>query len=191
MKKVLTIVFALLVSVLLFSASAGAFEFSADFVITAQGHKTQGKMYGKADRFRMEISQPSRMIIISRVDKMLAWNIMLDQKIYMEIPLNPQNTPKTEIKGEISRKQVGTETIDGHPTKKYLITYKEGNRTSQLYQWIATDINFPVKSADINNKWIQEYKNVKLGSQPNSLFELPAGYSKMQMPKMPSGMKMR
>ncbi|OGW24079.1 MAG: hypothetical protein A2X59_06395 [Nitrospirae bacterium GWC2_42_7] len=191
MKKRSTIVFALLISVLLFSASAGALEFSADTVITAQGHKTQGKMYGKSDRFRMEISQPSRMIMISRVDKMLAWNIMPDQKIYMEFPLNPQDTPKTEIKGEIDRKQVGAETIDGHPTKKYLITYKEGSRTSQLYQWMATDINFPVKSADINNKWIQEYRNVRIGPQPNSLFELPSGYSKMQMPQMPSGMRAR
>lgn len=191
MKKKMTFVFALLVSVLLLSASAGALEFSADIVMTSGGQKTQGKLYGKTDRFRMEISQPSRMIMISRVDKMLAWNIMPDQKMYMEIPLNPQDTPKTEIKGEIDRKQVGTETIDGHPTKKYLITYKEGNRTSKLYQWIATDINFPVKSSDINNKWIQEYKNVKIGSQPNSLFELPSGYSKMQMPKMPSGMNAR
>jgi hypothetical protein len=191
MNKSIVNVFALLVSVFLFSASAGALEFSADTVMTAEGHKTQGKIYGKTDRFRMEISQPSHMIMISRTDKMLAWNIMPDQKMYMEIPLDPQNAPKTEIKGEIERKHVGSETIDGHPVKKYLVTYKEDNRTSQLYQWMATDINFPVKSADINNKWVQEYKNVKIGPQPNSLFELPSGYSKMQMPKMPSGIKTR
>jgi hypothetical protein len=131
------------------------------------------------------------MIMITRMDKKIAWNIMPAQKMYMEMPVDPTNAPKTEIKGEVDRKEVGSETVDGHPTKKYLITYKNGNKTDQVYQWMATDINFPVKTADLKNKWIQEFKNIKIGSQPDSLFEPPAGYHKMEMPAMPGGMKMR
>ena len=114
---------------------------------------------------------------------------MPSEKMYMEMPFDPQRAPKTEIRGEIERKHVGSEKIDGHPTEKYLITYKEGAKIEKIYQWWATDINFPIKSADINNKWVQEYKNIKMETQPDKLFEVPAGYSKMQMPMMPKGMK--
>ena len=130
-------------------------------------------------------------IMISRWDKKIAWSIVPARKMYMEMPLDLKNAPKTEIKGEVERKEVGSEHIDGHPTKKYLVTYKNGDRTEQVYQWMATDINFPVKTADLKNKWIQEFKNIKLGSQPDSLFEPPAGYQKFQMPTMPVGMPMR
>ena len=53
----------------------------------------------------------------------------------------------------------------------------------------------PVKTAAVDGSWSQELKNIKMGSQSDSLFELPAGYQKMQMPQlpmmqgMPGGMK--
>ena len=176
-------------SMLMFAATSMALEFSADMVMTAEGHKMTSKMFAKGDHSRMEMTaEGQRMITITRVDKKVVWNLMPEEKIYMEMPLNPKETPKTEIKGEIDRKLVGSETIDGHPTKKYLITYKEGTATEKVYQWWATDIDFPVKTADVNNTWVQEFKNVKIGSQPNSLFEVPEGYLKMQIPGMPSNM---
>ena len=115
---------------------------------------------------------------------------MTGEKMYMEMPIDLSQKPKVEEKfeGEIERKQVGTETIDGHPTKKYLITYKVSNKQDQVYQWMATDINFPVKTAAVDGSWMQEFKNIKMGSQPDSLFEVPAGYQKIQMPQMPGGM---
>jgi len=186
MKK-LSIIGALFTFCLLISGLADAYEFSADTIFTSEGQKMTGKIFSKSDKSRMEMNtQGHQMIMISRMDKKVAWNIMPDQKMYMEMPIDPKkHSPKTEIKGEVERKQVGTETIDGHPTNKYLVTFKEGAETMQAYQWMATDINFPIKSADINNKWVQEYKNVKMGAQPDSLFELPPGYKKMQMPTMP------
>ena len=122
--------------------------------------------------------------MITRMDKKVIWNIMPAQKMYMEIPFNLKNQPLVEekLQGEIERKQVGTETVNGHPTKKYLITYKSVKKTDQLYQWWATDINFPVKSSAVDGSWTQEYRNIKMGSQPNSLFEVPSGYNKFDMP---------
>lgn len=167
-----------------FSGTALAFEFSADTIMTSKEGRMSGKMYYKQDRFRMDIKAPEEMTTITRIDKKVIWNIMPAEKMYMEIPLNLQNKPKVEEKmeGEIERKQVGTETIDGHPTKKYLITYQSGSRKEQVYQWWATDINFPVKTSAIDGSWVQEYRNIKTGSQPNNLFEVPAGYQKFQMP---------
>lgn len=185
MRKEIFAAILVIVSILMFAGTSLAIEFSSDIVMTAEGKKMTGKMYAKGELSRMEMTAEGKQIItITRVDKKVSWTLMPEQKMYMEMPLNPKDTPKTEIKGEIDRKLEGSETIDGHPTNKYLITYKEGKTTEKVHQWVATDINFPLKTADVNNKWVHEFKNVKVGSQPDSLFEVPDGYNKMKMPGM-------
>jgi hypothetical protein len=136
------------------------------------------------------------MSMITRQDKKVVWNIMHDQKMYMEMPIREENKPRVtkDFEGEIERKLLGKETIDGHPTEKYLITYKLGDNTQQVYQWWATDINFPIKTEAVNGEWKQEYRNIKMGKQPDSLFAVPAGYKKFDVPAgmmMPGGMKAR
>jgi hypothetical protein len=182
---------AVLLLLLLVPCLAFATEFSADTITKFQDQgEMHGKMFFKPDKFRMEMKMHGDMIMITRIDKKVAWNVMPSEKMYMEMPIDLSKKPRVEEKfeGEIERKQVGTETIDGHPTKKYLITYKVDNKQDQVYQWMATDINFPVKTAAVDGSWIQEFKNIKMGSQPDSLFEVPAGYQKIQMPQMPGGM---
>ena len=178
-------VFLVLLLTISFSGAALATEFSADTVTTMQGgQKMSGKMYFKPDKFRMEMKTNEEMVMITRIDKKVAWNVMTKQKMYMEMPFDLKNKPKVEEKfaGEIERKEIGSETIDGHPTKKYLITYKAGDKKEQVYQWLATDIKFPVKTSAVDGSWSQEFKNIKMGPQRDSLFEVPAGFQKMQMP---------
>ena len=70
--------------------------------------------------------------------------------------------------------------------------FLESNNTNKVYQWWATDINFPIKTEDVDGQWKQEYKNIKMGKQDDSLFEIPAGYKKFEMPAgmiIPGGMK--
>ena len=170
--------------VLSLTVFASAMEFSADMIMTsAQGNMT-GKMFYKPDRFRSDIKSPQQMISITRLDKKVAWNIMPAEKMYMEMPLDLRTKPMVEdkVNGEIDRKLVGSETVDGHPAQKYLITFKSGNAKEQVYQWWATDIKFPVKTAAVDGSFTQEFKNIKIESQPNSLFELPSGYQKIQIP---------
>jgi len=188
-KFIATVVF-----ILLISGTASALELSSDFVTTHGGFKSSGKMYLTPDKIRMDMDSPQKMSSITRMDKKVIWNVMHDQKSYMELPFVEDRKPRVEreYKGEIERKLVGKETIDGHPTEKYLITFKERNNTNKVYQWWATDINFPVKTEDVDGQWKQEYKNIKMGKQDGSLFEIPAGYKKFEMPAgmmIPGGMK--
>lgn len=182
MKKI----FAALSLVVMFSGLASAIEFSADTVMTHKKGVTTAKIYFKTAKFRTEMKMPEEVIVITRIDKKVIWNIMPKDKMYMEMALtaNMQSKPRVEEKfeGEIDRKLVGNETVDGHPAKKYLITYKWDNKQNQVYQWWATDINFPVKTSAVDGSWMQEFKNIKMGSQPDSLFEVPSGYQKMQIP---------
>ncbi len=169
--------------------AALALEFSADMVSRAQGHTSESKLFVKDQKSRMEPKgQPTYTIM--RGDKQVVWMVMPEQKSYMEMTPNPAQQPKTEekVQGEVSRKLVGSETIDGHPTQKYEVTYTEPGKTEkvQMYQWIATDIKFPVKMAAVDGSWTVEYKNIKIGSQPEKLFEVPSDYKKTSMPGMPS-----
>lgn len=167
-----------------FAVNAFAVEFAADTITTTKQGKMNGKMYFKENKSRMEMQGKEEMIMIARLDKKVAWNIMPKQKMYMEMPLDMKDRPKVEekVEGEIDRKLLGNETIDGHPAKKYLITYQSGKNKEQMHQWWATDISFPVKSAAVDGSWVQEFRNIKMGRLADSLFELPAGYKKFQMP---------
>lgn len=165
-----------------------AFEFSADVVNSGGGHSMTSKMFMKDKNIRMEPQgQPSYTIM--RGDKGVMWMVMPAQKSYMEMKPDPANKPKTEekVQGEVSRKLIGSETIDKHPTQKYEVTYTEKGKSQKMYQWMATDMKFPIKMAAVDGSWSVEYKNMKMGGQPDSLFEVPPGYSKMAMPAMPSG----
>jgi len=188
-KFIITAVF-----IILISGTALALELSSDFVTTHGGFTTSGKIYLTADKIRMDMDSPQKMSSITRMDKKVIWNVMHDQKSYMELPFVEDRKPRVEKKyeGEIERKLLKKETIDGHPTEKYLITFKERDKTNKVYQWWATDINFPVKTEDFNGQWKQEYRNIKMGKQDNSLFEIPAGYKKFEIPAgmmMPGSMK--
>jgi hypothetical protein len=168
--------------------TASAFEFSADTIMSASGHVMKGKIFMKDKKIRME-NQGLPSYNIVRSDKNLMWMVTPASKSYMEIKADPSNSPRTEekIPGEISRKKIGSEKIDGHPADKYEITYTNKGKTDKIYQWMATDINFPIKTAAVDGSFTQEYKNIKMGGQPDSLFELPSGYKKINMPAMPQG----
>ncbi len=169
------------------ATAAWALEFSADAVTTAQGRTMNSKMFVKDKKSRMEM-QGRPGYTIMRGDKEVVWMVNPDQKSYMEMKLDPTRKPKVEekIQGEVSRKLVGSETIDKHPAQKYEVTYTVQGKTEKMYQWIATDINFPVKSASVDGSWTTEYKNIKMGGQSDDLFEVPAGYKKSTMPAMPA-----
>jgi len=183
------ILLGMIIFLLMFSSSfALAIEFSADSIYKGGGKTMKSKMYMKNDRYRTEGGAAEGMgIIITRLDKKVIWMIQPKQKMYMEMPFksDPKDYKGKDVKGEIKRELVGSETIDGHPAKKYKVTYKTGSKVGSIYQWVATDIDFPIKTEAVDGKWSQEYKNIKVGNVSNSLFEVPAGYKKMNMPTMP------
>ena len=173
--------------------SAMTQELSATIVSTSAGQTTTMKVYMKPDKYRTDHEAAGSSTIVRR-DLNKVWMIMKGQKAYMEMPGGTDEQIKTaeeKVKGEVSRKKVGSETIDGHPSIKYEVTAKVDANVVQTYQWWATDLNFPVKTAAINGSWTMEYRNIKLGKQADSLFEVPSGYKKMTIPGMPAGMKIK
>lgn len=172
--------------IFLFGGIAFAQDFSADMVSTTKDGVFRGKIFVTKEKMRVEMPHA---IAITRMDKNLVWILMPGQNMYMEQPLRPENVPATKDKmpGEIERKLMGTETIDGKTTNKYRIVYKVVDKEESIFLWVAADSGFPVKTSAVDGSWTMEYKNLNIGKQSDAFFEIPAGYQKMSygMPAIP------
>lgn len=173
---------------ILIAAPAAAIEFTADAVMTSDGVTHRQKIYMKDDMVRVEPEGQDGYTII-RQDKKVLWIVMPSRKLYMEAPLTDQRAMaappvKKKLDTEISRKLVGKDTVDGHPAEKFEITFKSKEGTSTMYQWIATDLDLPIKFESPDEKWSMIYTNIKT-SVPKGIFELPSGYTMMKSPMMP------
>lgn len=160
-------------------------EFSADVTANGGGVSFSGKAYVKKDKLRLEMPESH---MITRLDKGKVWVLFPSQKIYMEQIIDKAEHNLVgvgKIPGEIERKMVAKETIDGKKVHKYRITRKEGEGEEEtIYQWIDPDNGIPIRTADPNGEWSFEYKNARVGSQPDDLFELPQDYTKFAMPNL-------
>ena len=185
MKKIFTTFLFILFS-LIFWHRVYALEFSADQITKHNGKGITSKICMKDKKFRTELKEQPGYTII-REDKNVVWIVMPKEKSYMEMSLNPTQKPMVDGKftGEISRNLIGSENVNGHTSDKYEVTYKEGNKVQKVYQWIAKDIDFPIKTAAVDGSWSSEFKNIKLDKQPDNLFEVPSGYKKKSIPSMP------
>jgi hypothetical protein len=194
----------------LLSLSAAAFaqdEFSADMYNTENGKDLvpQGKIYMAKDKLRMETHRggPGGVLIVNLATQTSAV-LMPQQKMYMEMPYGqgPQRQAFPFFRtGDVSNacgdwqklatnrgttcRKVGSETVNGRSTVKYEGMQADGSTT---YVWLDPNLRFPVKWQNKNDAG--ELRNINVGSQPASLFEIPAGYQKMQMPMgMPPNMQ--
>ncbi len=91
-------------------------EFSATAVSTGGGQTVATKMYVKAGKIRTEVKAAPGTYTIARPDLEKVWMVVTANKSYMEVPFKKEqesNVPAEKTRGEVSRKAVGTETIDG------------------------------------------------------------------------------
>lgn len=200
MKRKISAVITVLFLVLACSGAwAGAFSmknYSADMETTTSKGTITSRVYVKDGKRRTEMKSGGQASInIMRPDKKLVWMVMPANKMYMEISLDPRkqdvasqlNDPNIKVDKEF----LGNETIDGHPAKKYHITTViDGKKEKSGYTWEATDLdNLPIKYQSEDQKITTVWKNIQSGGVSDPLFEVPAGFKKMEMPNM-GGMKM-
>jgi hypothetical protein len=178
-----------IMAIFLMASAAQAAEFSAEIVFTSKAAGVmKQKLFVGNEKSRMETSGA---VTISRLDKKVVWMLMPSEKMYMEHSLDTANIPATSEKfpGEIERTLMGKEPIDGRMTEKYRIVYTAAGTKTTIYLWLDPALDVPIKTEAEDGSWKMEYKNIKTGAQPASLFEIPAGYTKMEMPSMKDMMK--
>lgn len=160
-------------------------EFSADMTMQAGEQAMAGKIYATRDKMRYEMPMA---VTITRLDRKVSYILMPEQQMYMEQPIDSTALAKAGAigQGELERVPLGKERVDGRDTDKFLVTYSDTSTkgSMKVYQWIDAQ-GVPIKVAAEDGTWTVFYRNVSVAPQPAGLFEIPAGYTSMQMPSIP------
>ncbi|MGQ0811514.1 MAG: hypothetical protein ACT4OO_09860 [Nitrospiraceae bacterium] len=162
---------------------AWALEFTADQVVKIGGQTRKANIYYRDDRWRIEHQSLSPVnVTIVRKDKQVVWMLLSRMKHFKTVPYDADHDLKVSerLEGEVTREEIGTETREGHPTVLYEVTVQQGSKTDVYYQWLATDIHFPMKLARKDGSWIVEYQHVKLRSVSDYLFQLPVNFQPLE-----------
>ena len=182
MRRRLSVLFLLMVG---FTAPHVAFalEFTADQITKIDGRTHKAFIYYRDQMWRIEHHSLGPVnVTIVRKDKQVVWHLLSRMKHFKTLPYDAEQdlrvTPALE--GEIARQEIGTEVREGHPTILYEVTTRQGERVEQYYQWIATDLQFPMKLAKKDGSWIVEYQHVKMRAVSDYLFNLPVNFQPLE-----------
>jgi hypothetical protein len=167
---------------------AWALEFTADQITRIDGHSHRANLYYRDEMWRLEHQDLGPVnVTIVRKDKQLMWLLLSRMKHFKTVPYDPEQAPKVSerLDGEVAREEIGTEILEGHPTTLYQVTVQKAlasgeRRTDIYYQWLATDIRFPLKLARKDGNWVVEYRNVKLRRTSDFLFQLPVNFQPLE-----------
>ena len=165
------------------SCPAEALEFSADQITKANGKTRVSNIFYRDDRWRLEHQAIGPVnVTIVRKDKGVMWMLLSRLKHYKEVPYDAAQDPKVQesLEGERSRIVIGTETLEGHPTTLFEVHVQEGEQTTDYYQWVATDIHFPMKLMKKDGSWSVEYRRVRIGHVSDFLFQLPVNFQPLE-----------
>ena len=161
--------------------------FSADQILTGPGGEQKGRIFCQEDRWRVESTYGEKPLVqIFRLDKKVVWMLMPEDKVYMQMPLFPDQVPWGEkIPGEVERKSLGEEAVHGHPAQKYQVKVWNGEVASEIYLWISESLKVPVKTATLDGRFGSELRNIKVGPQSSDLFEVPSDFKLISPPQHP------
>ena len=160
-----------------------ALEFTADQITKIDGRTHKAFIYYRDQMWRIEHHSLGPVnVTIVRKDKQVVWHILSRMKHFKTLPYDAEQELRVTpvLEGEISRQEIGTEVREGHPTILYEVTTRQGERVEQYYQWIATDLQFPMKLAKKDGSWIVEYQHVKIRPVSDYLFNLPVNFQPLE-----------
>ncbi len=160
-------------------------QLSATQVITIQGTTLTTKVNVDHGRVRSETTlEGMNMTTIILPEKKLLYTIMPQQKMVMEIPLDmsDQQDPMAMDPASLKHEFLGEEIRGGVLCNKYKLSTPSGK--PQIF-WINKNTLAPVEMSAEDGTVNVQWKDVVIGPQPESLFMIPAGYSKMAAPKKP------
>jgi hypothetical protein len=112
--------------------------------------------------------------------------VMEERHMYVERPADPGMLAMFKATNESFRK-TGSDTIAGVACTTYDATFNEHNGQVCLTN---DGVMLRARSADADRERELEAVTVNYGEQPAGLFEVPAGYQKLEMPNLPPGMNM-
>jgi hypothetical protein len=166
-------------------------EYSADRIMETEAGTFEGKVYAAKDKERTETSMRGMTsVMILRKDKQLGYMLMPAQKMYQQLELAQAQAQSGggHPADEVDITEVGTDTIEGQATTKYKLVLKDGSAGG--FMWFTKDgimmkMDTVMKKGRNKSRMTLTLRNLQIGAQDASLFEVPAGYN--QMPSFGGG----
>lgn len=189
------IVFSVVVALSAFSLPARAerlkevtVEYSADSSMESGGISVVSKVYHAANRERIEQETAGvSQTIILRTDKKLAWVLMPEMKVYMEIGYDALGGQSYDPQGmDYTLTSEGQDIVSGVKTTRYkMIAVGTDGKRFEGRIWLTAEGIIMKIDAESKDKGgaaqvRMELRNLKMGGLDKTLFEVPTGYSKMQ-----------
>ncbi len=170
-------------------------QFSADMKFTSpRGMSGAGTMYFGGDKVRMEMSTSGHeSIMITDMTHKVAYMLMPQQHMYMEMSTDKPGAHRgpdwrmynaanpCATMPETTCQKAGMDMVNGRLCNKWLFTGKSAGSNRTV--WIDQKTGIPIKTQTSDGA-LFELTNIKEGAQSRSLFEIPAGYQKMDMGNM-------
>ena len=186
MKK---IVLAVTLLILMGSVPLFANEFSADVVSDMPMMQDMGKVYHK----NSDITRNESMGMIHIMKRPKVYQIVPDTKKYYMSDVNELKKKNPAMDMDMKNfyqwanrnnmKKIGTETLEGYPCKIYEgdFRFDETQPSGHMTFWFSDRLQYPLKTklvlpppAGAMTTWL---KNIKEGKQPETLFDVPKGYT--------------
>lgn len=170
-------------------------EYSAEEVVETADSMSKTKVYSTPTMERREMSEGGQqMIAITRHDKKIVWNLMPEEKMYMEMPIG-QSASNKEEKTDLSAYKIeqtpmGQEPLNGIVMNKgkMIMTGKDGSKMGGFMWTTKEGIIAKMDALSVEkgkkDRFKLEMTNLKIGKQPANLFEIPKGFEKMDMGAM-------
>ena len=149
------------------------------------GKVVTSKIYIDMGRVRIDVDSVGvNVSSLFLPDKKIMYTIMHAQKVYMELPITPTDLDRYSAfsPNAVNFEAIGEGTMNGVECIKYRLKYETSK--AQIF-WINKQTKVPVAMEAEDGTMKIDWNNVVVGPQPDSVFELPANYQKMQMPHMP------
>lgn len=187
--------FSLIPAVPTFAGPGINVEYSAEEIVETADSMSKTKVYSTPTMERREMSEGGQqMIAITRHDKKVVWNLMPEEKMYMEMPIG-QSAEKKDEKTDLSAYKIeqtpmGQETLNGIVMNKgkMIMTGKDGSKMGGFMWTTKEGIIAKMDALSVEkgkkDRFKLEMANLKIGKQPASLFEIPKGFEKMDMGAM-------
>ena len=169
-------------------------EYSADSVMQTEDNTIEQHVYVTPAKERREMltGEGDGAIQIFRFDSKVMLQLMPSEKMYMEHSM-AQNKGNDPSQWDFQETVMGEEVLNGMKVTKYktIATSTDGKKYGG-FSWrtkegISIKSDLLYKEGNEKKRMMTELKNVMIGRQDPTLFEIPEGFTKFDMAGMMSG----
>lgn len=161
-------------------------HFSATMNVTSNGHTAISKVFRSGDKMRSDMAHMGSGAYMIYQLNTGAMFIVTHGRCMAMPPRGNGSVNPFAFNGQVQRQEIGTATVDGHPTKIEQVTVTPAHGTAATMKvWAATDLDgFPLR-IEMANGAVITYTDVSLATPDDALFAQPDNC--MTMPGMPGG----